>query len=182
MAEPCGKCGGIERYKSGRCKPCRLAAGRRYRQENSKKIREKDRRYYQKNLEKIQAARRQWRQENPEKARVAEHKRRANKAKVPQIPYDFKAIRAHYGNICLRCKRPKDLTIDHVLPISRGGADTSENIQPLCQSCNSAKGVHATDYRPDKGLQSQQLEIPYGRREMIMSGAREAEQLELMLC
>ena len=33
-----------------------------------------------------------------------------------------------------------DLTIDHVVPRSRGGTDHLENLQLLCAACNSIKG------------------------------------------
>lgn len=32
------------------------------------------------------------------------------------------------------------LTKDHIIPKSRGGADTVENMQPMCEECNVAKG------------------------------------------
>ena len=33
----------------------------------------------------------------------------------------------------------KDLTMDHLLPLSRGGRSTKDNIVPCCKSCNSRK-------------------------------------------
>ena len=42
---------------------------------------------------------------------------------------------------CQYCGKAKsDLTIDHVLPRSRGGKDTWENLVTACHSCNSKKG------------------------------------------
>ncbi len=48
------------------------------------------------------------------------------------------------GNICAICKKPivsmKDVTIDHIIPLSKGGADTLENMQLAHSSCNREKG------------------------------------------
>lgn len=35
----------------------------------------------------------------------------------------------------------QDLTMDHVVPLARGGTTTPGNTVPACQSCNKAKGV-----------------------------------------
>jgi 5-methylcytosine-specific restriction endonuclease McrA len=42
---------------------------------------------------------------------------------------------------CERCGATEDLTLDHVVPLARGGASSLANAQVLCRSCNSAKGV-----------------------------------------
>lgn len=44
------------------------------------------------------------------------------------------------GNQCLYCGSQKDLTLDHVLPKSRGGLSTWVNLATACQKCNSIKG------------------------------------------
>ena len=41
---------------------------------------------------------------------------------------------------CQYCGSPKDLTLDHVLPSSRGGASTWHNLTTACKKCNSLKG------------------------------------------
>jgi 5-methylcytosine-specific restriction endonuclease McrA len=52
------------------------------------------------------------------------------------------------GYRCLRCGTHEDLSSDHIVPLSLGGANSIDNIQPLCEPCNSAKGLAVRDYRP----------------------------------
>jgi hypothetical protein len=44
------------------------------------------------------------------------------------------------GMPCVICGRPSD-TIDHIIPISRGGTNDPSNLQPMCHWCNSTKGT-----------------------------------------
>ena len=44
--------------------------------------------------------------------------------------------------ICHYCQRkfaPKELTMDHVVPLARGGTSTEGNIVPACRECNRDK-------------------------------------------
>jgi CRISPR/Cas system Type II protein with McrA/HNH and RuvC-like nuclease domain len=44
------------------------------------------------------------------------------------------------GFQCVYCGTYKNLTIDHVMPKSRGGANSWENMVTCCFTCNSKKG------------------------------------------
>jgi 5-methylcytosine-specific restriction endonuclease McrA len=44
------------------------------------------------------------------------------------------------GFSCQYCREGEDLTFDHVIPRSRGGRTTWENIVTACARCNLAKG------------------------------------------
>lgn len=44
--------------------------------------------------------------------------------------------------ICYYCGMkvaPKELTLDHLVPVSRGGKSTKTNCVPACKSCNNKK-------------------------------------------
>ena len=45
--------------------------------------------------------------------------------------------------VCHWCGRrvpPSELTMDHVVPLARGGRSTRENLVPACRECNRSKG------------------------------------------
>lgn len=44
------------------------------------------------------------------------------------------------GFACVKCGVSEDLTVDHIIPISKGGKETLDNLQTLCKICNSKKG------------------------------------------
>jgi len=44
------------------------------------------------------------------------------------------------GNKCQYCGSTKNLTIDHVIPRSKGGDDTWQNLVTACTKCNTRKG------------------------------------------
>ena len=50
------------------------------------------------------------------------------------------AIYARDGHACVYCGAADRLSLDHVIPRSKGGEDTPENLVTACQPCNSSKG------------------------------------------
>jgi 5-methylcytosine-specific restriction protein A len=49
--------------------------------------------------------------------------------------------------ICYHCKerfKPEELTMDHLIPIARGGKSNKKNCVPSCKDCNSKKGHKTT--------------------------------------
>lgn len=92
----------------------------------------------------------EWAIKNPEKVRLmrceAEGRRRARKAKVT---VDLKGVRQIYSAIydalyieCYWCEKPMerdDRTIDHLIPLSRGGPHAALNLAPCCSACNKRK-------------------------------------------
>lgn len=59
------------------------------------------------------------------------------------------AIRDRYDGRCVVCETEGASTVDHVIPVSRGGDDDPSNLQLLCRSCNSRKGnLTMAEFRP----------------------------------
>lgn len=43
---------------------------------------------------------------------------------------------------CYYCEQPtppSELTMDHIVPVARGGRSTKSNVVPSCKACNTAK-------------------------------------------
>jgi len=49
-------------------------------------------------------------------------------------------IKAYYNNCCSYCgEKSSNLTVDHIVPISRGGKNALSNMVPACPHCNCSK-------------------------------------------
>lgn len=97
-------------------------------------------------LEKKRRSNLLWRKNNPEKwsliNRAARAKRRAL-GKINVLEYSQKI--ASLGNKCQLCNvsgKEVKMTIDHIIPVSRGGTNHIDNLQPLCLPCNKSKFTH----------------------------------------
>lgn len=89
-----------------------------------------------------------YRNANGDKIAALAHFRRCAEGKF--TAQEWAELKAGYSHTCLCCRRKEPeikLTSDHVIPVARGGSNYISNIQPLCKSCNSRKGVKAIDYR-----------------------------------
>ncbi len=148
-----------ERYKSYQ---------KRYADKNREKINEKHRLYYnnnkdkiairsskyqKENAEKVRQNTRNWRKNNPEKYLSCLHRRRVllsanqenyTKDDVYRI-YELQDKKCLYCGIpmindkALATKEVPFYTIDHYIPITKGGGNNAENIVLACGVCNSRK-------------------------------------------
>jgi hypothetical protein len=51
-----------------------------------------------------------------------------------------KSIKEEWGLKCAYCGSDQNLTIDHILPQSKGGKDIKTNVVCACKKCNNSKG------------------------------------------
>jgi 5-methylcytosine-specific restriction endonuclease McrA len=97
--------------------------------------------WYHANLERARSNAKKWREESltPEMAKSYQQTwlaKPGNKEKRAA----WVAILEFFNHTCAYCLRADVLmTMDHVVPISKGGEHTAENIVPACRPCNSEK-------------------------------------------
>ncbi len=58
-------------------------------------------------------------------------------------PAEWRAILADYGYRCAYCLTDGPMTLEHVVPLARGGAHDPDNIVPACLPCNKSKHRHS---------------------------------------
>lgn len=66
---------------------------------------------------------------------------------------EWELLKKQYNYTCPSCglsepfnQRSQSLTEDHIIPLSKGGSDLIENIQPLCLGCNIKKHAKIIKY------------------------------------
>ncbi len=57
-----------------------------------------------------------------------------------KVPYSKRNIMVRDNHECAYCGSNRDLTIDHIIPASRGGKSSFDNCVTACKSCNHKKG------------------------------------------
>lgn len=82
------------------------------------------------------------------KVHVRRRRMRVKEAGGKYTVAQWRELCAKYNHCCLCCGEKKDLSPDHIVPLSRGGTNSIDNIQPLCSICNIRKFTKTTDYRP----------------------------------
>jgi 5-methylcytosine-specific restriction endonuclease McrA len=57
-----------------------------------------------------------------------------------KVPFTKKNVFERDSYTCQYCGATKELTIDHMMPASRGGKNSFENCVAACRTCNLKKG------------------------------------------
>jgi len=128
-----------------------------------------------KNLEKAKALAREtvkrWASRNPEKVAIYRSRSHAKRKAKGELAGTFtleewNTLLDQHEHRCACCgiheseaiyRYPRrgyplkgKLTVDHVIPLSKGGRGSIDNIAPLCLPCNTKKHAKDTDYRKIK--------------------------------
>lgn len=78
-----------------------------------------------------------WIDINKDPRHVAKEKEKARQLRKSQWwKQQIADGKCHY---CGRTVDPAELTMDHIVPVSRGGRSTKGNVVPCCKACNSDK-------------------------------------------
>ena len=143
-----------DRYKDGRCKPCTQeknnkwskanrekvnARSRRWNEKNSDLKRDINARYREKNQSLINEKRRQKRIANPSEERVKAAKRRAPGNSLPKDIVAILLIKQGYKCACCEASLLDGYHLDHMMPISKGGLNTIDNVHLMAPKCNLQK-------------------------------------------
>jgi 5-methylcytosine-specific restriction endonuclease McrA len=138
-----------------KCGDCRRENDRRWYERNADKANENARQWSRDNPERRREAARRWHQENIAKVRdyviVSETRRRLqpgaafDKTVTPAAVLDRLGHACHWCDIQtikrdgVRFNHPHYPTIDHLVPLSKGGAHTWANVVVACRGCNHEK-------------------------------------------
>ena len=141
-----------------RCKknPEKMKAKRKkYRRGNRETLKVSEKLWRDANPDRHKAHQKRYRTGHPEERRVLRRQDRARRRNVPSEPYTTQQILERWGADCHICQEPIDLNaprgagrgkgwerglhLDHVVPISKGGPDTIENVKPAHGLCNIKK-------------------------------------------
>lgn len=114
----------------------------RYQREKAKRQRYARDKYWEDHERSIERSR-TWRKENPDRRRSQRDKRahlmRTNPGYVPFGYAEWRKVVNRQRGLCFYCGKYERLTMDHVVPLCRGGRHAIANIVGACGSCNKSK-------------------------------------------
>jgi 5-methylcytosine-specific restriction endonuclease McrA len=117
---------------------------RAYRERHGDRVAQRSREWRKANEARQRANRQRWVANNKVRLAELEHRRRSRKRGLTIVVPSAEQLLAkfaYWGNRCWICRATEDLTLDHVKPLSAGGAHVLANMRPACRSCNSRKGA-----------------------------------------
>lgn len=127
---PCSRCGLVLNLrKNGLCIPCDNTRCRTYMA--SPRGKRKKSEWKARNIDKVRLA-------------VSQQKYR-RKCNLGGFTFErWQSVVAEQESCCAECGLACKLTVDHIIPLSKGGTNFIWNIQGLCHDCNTKKSARLT--------------------------------------
>lgn len=118
-------------------------------EEQKERQRERLRAWYEANPGRRDELRAQWAAANPEKVKAVGHRRRVTKRERPADKVLLVDLLRDQGGLCGLCDQPIDMTLkwpnrlsssmDHIIPLAKGGDGLRANLQAAHLGCNNRK-------------------------------------------
>lgn len=121
---------------------------------NKNKVAEYNKEYKNLHKEDISKWQKQYRLANPELVHNRKVKRKNLIAGNKISKGIIKKLYNLQKGLCVCCRKllSSDYNVDHIMPLSRGGTHTDENIQLLCSLCNRQKHAkHPIEFMQSRG-------------------------------
>lgn len=125
------------------CKECAKARAKIRYEKNGQKMRNQMAELRKIDYERRIAIERASRKKRKEAQRPLKNARQQIRNRlIAKNNYDLKPkeILKLYNSNCYNCETNEALSIDHIIPLSRGGNHSIGNLMTLCRKCNSSKG------------------------------------------
>ena len=131
-----------------------LESRRKYRESNKDAINARSLEWRNANRELANQMTKDWQKANLDKQKSYKRKSQRKRRSVYSEDYLESDVLSLYGSICYICNKEIDflasrqvgsegwqnaLHIDHVMPLSKGGSDTLDNVRPVHGLCNIVK-------------------------------------------
>jgi 5-methylcytosine-specific restriction endonuclease McrA len=144
------------------CRTCRKEYARAWYQKNREKETARSARWNKENPQKTAANMRRCRAQRPDhfrdymrqyrkdnrdkysisdKAKHAKRRSAIGKTEHKLTRMEYEVARKAARGRCFYCREKRRLTLDHIIPLSKGGLHSRDNVVFACVSCNSSKGA-----------------------------------------
>ena len=158
-AKPCSRCGETKSadafYRdkskatglSAECRTCRKEGAKRWARENPERHRALHTAWVAANPERHNESKMRWQKANPAKRAEIQERRRVRKLSGRVEKVDPWAIFERDGGRCHICGKrvaKRDMSLDHLIPVSKGGDHIATNIRLAHLRCNVKRGAGRT--------------------------------------
>jgi 5-methylcytosine-specific restriction endonuclease McrA len=158
-AQPTKEYSACNKVKSGlnaRCKTCEKIRHKKDYESNKDYNLEWARKYREENYERRREVEKKSHAKNKEKHRPAHNARQSVRNKIlnekKYLILD-KELHKIYNSPCFNCGSMENQSLDHIIPVSRGGNHSIGNVMTLCLKCNMSKHARTiTEWKHSKNM------------------------------